>query len=482
MERPSTEVLDCFYKLCDYNSHKRINAAKELLQNEETLKFKDYVLDRLLKGLPSGKSDCRLGYSTALSALLYENPELISADEFLKLIDEKMSLKVSKKERTANALGQHLAFVAVYSAAAFHSSLRKIIKRHVSLLDEMPQLQLPFSDAVLLILTNYKTETNPDVLPSADLLELLKLIETIETNNAELHGYFSRELVSSLDEQSYIAFAKKAFNKEPWYYNRLVVSFGRRSIDTKRQLFELLANLPEKTSGTFGATCSLIERLFKLNYHKTQIQDVRIKPEDEELILGMFPAVKGKKKKNSDKGVNRNLQILASTLQFIQKAANDPDEIEQYKEDAEEAQKLAETPASECSKALLELCLSLNSRKLRLCRTLVLFVTTKEHRLFETEHIKLAMGDDGDEEMDDEFKPITEEERQQVLAKWAAEEGNEENIENISGEDSDVSMETDTEDDEEDLKVKPDPKLAKDLKSALGKMAFDDSESDNGPK
>jgi hypothetical protein len=67
--------------------------------------------------------------------------------------------------------------------------------------------------------------------------------------------------------------------------------------------------------------------------------------------------------------------------------SSDPEEAEQFAEDAIEAQKLAQTSANECSQPLIELCLSLNARKLRLCRTLVLFVMTKEHQLFKSEDV-----------------------------------------------------------------------------------------------
>lgn len=91
--------------------------------------------------------------------------------------------------------------------------------------------------------------------------------------------------------------------KEPWYYNRLILSFGRRSTETKRQILELLVEWPDKTSQTLGAACSLMERLFKLNYHKKQIHDVRIAPEDETLILNLFAAEE--KKKKGGKNENR---------------------------------------------------------------------------------------------------------------------------------------------------------------------------------
>jgi hypothetical protein len=82
----------------------------------------------------------------------------------------------------------------------------------------------------------------------------------------------------------------------------LIISFGRRSTETKRQLLELLVEWPEKTSQTAGAACSLMERLFKLTYHKSQIHDVRIAPEDEDLILEMFSGEK-KKKKGAKSGI-----------------------------------------------------------------------------------------------------------------------------------------------------------------------------------
>lgn len=63
----------------------------------------------------------------------------------------------------------------------------------------------------------------------------------------------------------------------------------------------------------------------------------------------------------------------------------------QYKEDVKQAQSLTNLESDKCSQSLLDLCLSLNSRKLRLYRTLVLYVMTKEHRLFSEEDIQEAI-------------------------------------------------------------------------------------------
>jgi hypothetical protein len=80
---------------------------------------------------------------------------------------------------------------------------------------------------------------------------------------------------------------------------------------------------------------------------------------------------------------------------------------------------------------------------------------------------------------DGEFKPITEEERQKVLAKWAAEGNGIDDVEESGAEDneeSDDSLEEMETDDEMDAKV--DPKLTEKLKTALGRFAFNDSEDD----
>lgn len=89
--------------------------------------------------------------------------------------------------------------------------MRQIVNQHIQLLDEAPQLRLAFADAILLMLTSYKSETSREILPSSEVLKLLELIETIEASEKkpELYGRFSKELVSHLDDKSYLAFAKK---------------------------------------------------------------------------------------------------------------------------------------------------------------------------------------------------------------------------------------------------------------------------------
>lgn len=61
------------------------------------------------------------------------------------------------------------------------------------------------------MLSNYKDESKKEILPSSELLELLKLVEDIERQekNVDLYGRFSKEVVSNLDDESFVLIAKK---------------------------------------------------------------------------------------------------------------------------------------------------------------------------------------------------------------------------------------------------------------------------------
>jgi len=501
MERPPQQILDYFYKLSDFNPQKRIAAARELIQNEETVKFKDYMLDRLIKGLASGKTGARLGFSTALSAFLHEHNDLLTADEFLKLVDQNLPLTVSKKERPANAIGQHLVFVALYSANVFGDSLRKIINKHIAVLEEATFLRLSFADSIHILFTTMKeTVSNKEILPSSDLLKLLELIETIERESKDpsLYGRFSEPIIFALDDKGYLKFTKKALKQEEWSYKRIVPSFWRRSIHTKRAIFEILLELETKTPHTFNFSCSLMERLFKVDYRKRRFFGVTLKPEDDQLLFELFSTAQ---KKNDE--ANRPLEVLSVVLRFIQKAAVNEDDIEQLESDSEEAHKLAAKPKKH-SRELIDLCLSLVSRKQRLYRTLVQYIISKEFSLFSTEDIQHVVeticrsdkeifgagdemdGDDGD------FKPITEEERRAVQEKWAieatemesdndelSEAGDSDDVEEVEDQEGSEEESMEEIESDDDANVKADPKLAANLKSALGKMVLEnDDQSD----
>jgi hypothetical protein len=73
------------------------------------------------------------------------------------------------------------------------------------------------------------------------------------------------------------------------------------------------------------------------------------------------------------------------------------------------------------------------------------------------------------DEDDGEFKPITEEERRQVLAKWEAEAEDDNNAE-----DSLSEMETEDENEQE-----VDPNLKASVKEALGKMSVDENDEED---
>lgn len=95
---------------------------------------------------------------------------------------------------------------------AFLDKLGLIINKHIVVLDEAPFLRLAFADAITSMFANLKSKNvKTDVLPSKELLKLLDLVEAIERGEAkpELYGRFSKELVSKLDDDSYLMFAKK---------------------------------------------------------------------------------------------------------------------------------------------------------------------------------------------------------------------------------------------------------------------------------
>ncbi|KAI6206561.1 hypothetical protein M3Y94_00926500 [Aphelenchoides besseyi] len=149
VERPPDSIINLFYRLADFDAEERIAAAAELLSSEGiSTQYKDYVLDRLIRGLGTGKTACRFGFSIALTGFLDAHPDTLNVDEFLKLVDEKLPLNSQKSESVGNGIGQHLAVLSAYESTAFDSQLRKLVTRHVGLLSDLPFLSLVVVDAI----------------------------------------------------------------------------------------------------------------------------------------------------------------------------------------------------------------------------------------------------------------------------------------------------------------------------------------------
>lgn len=102
MVRPTdTTFANYFYDLADFNASKRIKAAADILrypvsfqivgycQIQNLEEHRDYTLQRLVKGLASGKSGARFGFSTLLTALL-KRFDGIKLDEMFEMIEKEL--------------------------------------------------------------------------------------------------------------------------------------------------------------------------------------------------------------------------------------------------------------------------------------------------------------------------------------------------------------------------------------------------------
>jgi hypothetical protein len=104
-----------------------------------------------------------------------------------------------------------LAFLSAYNSGVFSDSLSLIINKHIVVLDEAPFMRLAFADSVSQLIANSNSkDAAKKLLPPNELMKLLKLVETIERSekNTDYYGRFSKELVSSLDDEHYLKFAK----------------------------------------------------------------------------------------------------------------------------------------------------------------------------------------------------------------------------------------------------------------------------------
>ncbi|KAI6180728.1 hypothetical protein M3Y98_00752400 [Aphelenchoides besseyi] len=324
---------------------------------------------------------------------------------------------------------------------------------------------------------------------SNDLYNFLEMIDGVEGGDFDtrvaLPFRFTEFLISKLNNDDYIRFAQRAFRQDHWSYKRLVVDFAQRPSGVKKSV---LSSLGKKDEKTFTVACGLLEQIFKVHYKFNRFAEVELKATDAEMLLELCPAKKSTKNKKSD----NSLEILAAGLRYLGRVASDEQDAEQYSNEADELVKISRKPTGQ-STALMDLLISVISRTHRVHRPLAFFGITKNHSLFKPKDVEhLVEGicrsdseilDDGEDMMDedDEFKPITEEERRAIQEKWAKKADDVEMKEEAEETDdsTDADSEVDVGDDEEeglDPTAPVDPLFVARIKNALGKAAFEEED------
>ncbi|KAI6225119.1 hypothetical protein M3Y99_01374000 [Aphelenchoides fujianensis] len=214
-ERPPQEIVDVFYRLADLEPRTRVEATAELLRHEEVGgKWREYLLERLLGGLASGKAGSRFGCSAALAAFLRLPAVALPADEFLAAVERKLPLDGPKNEQSGHAIGRHLAMLAAYESGALDAALRKLVAAHVALAEAAESL----APAVVHALA---------ALPPAGLLLLLDLAARFPAEVAAVNAAVRPEggvEVREQDHDALVALLKKA---EPTLRHALCVRLLR---------------------------------------------------------------------------------------------------------------------------------------------------------------------------------------------------------------------------------------------------------------
>lgn len=119
--RPPKEVLDIFWILADGTDEQRASGTVKLAtliknaKGDEKEKILTYCLDRLVKGLSSGRKFARVGFAVALAQLLHE--EHFQAHDVITVIQQRLKFhrheKNSKSEVGGIFLGRAFGFSSI---------------------------------------------------------------------------------------------------------------------------------------------------------------------------------------------------------------------------------------------------------------------------------------------------------------------------------------------------------------------------------
>uniref|UniRef100_A0A915I1J5 HEAT repeat-containing protein 1 n=1 Tax=Romanomermis culicivorax TaxID=13658 RepID=A0A915I1J5_ROMCU len=141
--RPDKELADQFYHLTDFKSDKRCIAASNIIKQIELSEEKDiivkYCIERLTRGLSSGRQAARVGFTVALSAIMKKlGPSVIPI-----IIQE---LKSGSKNRDSNEPLANSVFGQVLPCLTIVQCLNKE-EVTVDLIDQLLDLTLKVFEA-----------------------------------------------------------------------------------------------------------------------------------------------------------------------------------------------------------------------------------------------------------------------------------------------------------------------------------------------
>ncbi|XP_041349197.1 myb-binding protein 1A-like protein [Gigantopelta aegis] len=141
------DILELFWQLSEGKEPSRIAAVSELVSKLLQKQTKDefatvlqYVLQRLVKGLASGRKFARLGYSMALTQVLREF-EMITVEDVLQMSEKCLTLKhnLTKSEAGNVTLGKAFVCLTLMQSGRLFKGSKKLVQKVVTLLVYLPR-------------------------------------------------------------------------------------------------------------------------------------------------------------------------------------------------------------------------------------------------------------------------------------------------------------------------------------------------------
>ncbi|CAJ0584833.1 unnamed protein product, partial [Mesorhabditis spiculigera] len=127
------ELAALFDGLASFDHERQLKSCATLCEIDLEKGVLDYSLNRLIKGLSSGRGEARYGFSTGLIMLLPRISAKTPLADLWKSVEEKLSLR-DKDQASANAIGQYLFLFSVAQSGAYVKDAPFVLTKLLALL------------------------------------------------------------------------------------------------------------------------------------------------------------------------------------------------------------------------------------------------------------------------------------------------------------------------------------------------------------
>uniref|UniRef100_A0AC35TZU6 Myb-binding protein 1A n=1 Tax=Rhabditophanes sp. KR3021 TaxID=114890 RepID=A0AC35TZU6_9BILA len=158
--RPSQDVLTEFYSLAELNAERRIKAVESIVNHEDVLTHRKYILERSVEGLTSSRDGVRLGYVTLFTELLKK----CSKDYEFFMLEQIMKEKIESQGHDVGQYSVDIAKVLFMSAIlksgkySSEENIKIIVDKLMAILKGSPLLKIFIYETISTQMINIKPD------------------------------------------------------------------------------------------------------------------------------------------------------------------------------------------------------------------------------------------------------------------------------------------------------------------------------------